>query len=356
MQFISQGSALVTSNLNLARKRMFLMTSDIARPKVSDGIASLMSKIDKARSFSHSKQQDGTLLCTRAAGWKNNQYFHTLVGPLRASWPQELSGSATNYLNMPTTSYSVLDTFRRMYSIGAKDAASVKFIDYAGSLHDTADVAYEADTSILHFPTMFLPAFEGQVDDGNVYSVADSASTNVTASNGSIGTVGRYENRSANYVQTWARTAVNQDSQSYAGGTTALSNYAAGNEIQVVGQSLAVTSAARIVYAHAWSSYGSYYFSGGGWNYSYTRSQLYNIVASREDARMYSKGTGQTDTADYAFDWAMMPVSLPDGQVIVQIADFVSDLIQTGQCSVAVRPQVKSNITDLPNKQQVFSI
>ena len=355
MQFISQGSALVTSNLNLARKRMFLMTSDVARITKTDTPLAIMNKLDKARSFSHSLQADGTLSCTRAAGWKGSKYYYAIVGPMRYTWPQEYSGSETTFFNMSDRSYSINDLFCRMYSIGAVDKATAKFADYMGTLHDLVSAQFEANTdSSVLFPTMVLPPFEGTLSGAGIFSVTDTALTLVTTNSGSIGTVGRYENRTAAYTQTLMQSSKTQNSVTLAGAALALNNYAAGSEMMLASGNTEQSNNARIMYANTWASNGSYYFSGGGWNYSYSRSKIENLTKSQETGRLYGKGTSQPDTQDYALSWAVMPVYLPDSTVLLQVADFGTDLMQTGLSSVAVRPQVKSNIADLPQKPQVF--
>lgn len=358
MQFVSQGSALVTNNLNIARQRMFMMTADVARPTASDSLSQLMAKIEKARSFSHHKTSDNKLECTRAAGWVGNQYYHTLVGPMRYDWPDEGSGSGINYLNMGTTAMSRIQAFRRMYSIGSSPVPSLGFAADTGTLHYTAADMYE-DTSVplvLRFPTMILPHFTGTVTDGQVFDTTDEAVTNATSSSGSIGSVGRYESRSTNYVQTWYQTNSTEDQVTYYGSSAALSNYSAGQEFVLSSQVTANALNARLVFGSSWSMYGSYYFSGGGWVYSYTRGKIGQRNKSTDAHRYYSKGTGQTNTPNYVFDWAFMPVVLPDNILILQIADFASDLTQTGQASVAVVPQIATTIQDLPAKQTVFSV
>lgn len=356
MQFISQGSALVTQNVNLARKRMFLMPASVAKINASDDITSIMGKLDKARSFSHSLKSDGTLLCTRAAGWSGSKYYHALVGPMRYSWASDYSDGSTTYLDMTSTTYSLTDTFRRMYSLGSA-ANGQKFIADTGSLLDTQAAQFEAETdSSLLFPTMLLPPFEGTVSDGNIYSISDDPMTNTTVNSGNIGTTGQYENRSGNYVQSWVQTAKTATTDTRLGSIYGLNNLAAGTEFMLANQAVGIASAARILYANIWTSAGTRYYSGGGWIYSYNRIKLLNVAKSQETRRMYSKGTSQPDTANYALSWAVMPVYLPDSTVLMQIADFGSDLIQTGLSQVAVRPQVKSNIADVPARPQVFSM
>ena len=358
MQFVSQGGALITGNLNLARRRMFLMTSDVARPTTTDTVDTIMAKIHKARSFSHSKQDNGTLNCTRSAGWAGNQYYHTLVGPMRYDWSDEGVSSGVTYLDMSSTVMTNLRAFARMYSIGATPVPSLGFAADTGTLHDTLTDKYEdvSTALVIRFPTMILPHFEGTVTDGQVFDTTDEAVTNITASSGNIGTVGQYENRSARYIQTWYQTANNAGQITYSGNAAALNNVSAGQEFVVSSQVAANATAARLVFGNSWSMAGSRYYSGGGWNYSYARGKLLQLNKSTEARRYYSKGTGQTNTVNYGFDWAVMPVLLPDNSVILQIADFASDLTQTGQASVATVPQIVSNISDLSNKQSLISL
>ncbi|AQT28563.1 hypothetical protein YOLOSWAG_80 [Erwinia phage vB_EamM_Yoloswag] len=358
MQFISQGAKLVTDNLNVARKRMFLITSDVARPTASDSLASLMAKIDKARSFIHGKQSDNSMLCTRAAGWAGNHYFHTLVGPMRYDWSDEDSGGSTLYLNMALTAYSELSAFKRMYSIGSAPQPGLGFVADTGTLHDTAADKYEdvSTAMVVRFPTMILPHFEGSVIDGQVFDTVDEAITNSTSASGSIGTIGSYESRTARYIQTWYQTANNAGQITYYGNATILSNYAAGQEYVVSSQVAANATTARLVFSNYWSRYGTRYFSGGGWNYTTTRSRQLSLNKSIDAHRFYSKGNSQTNTPSYLFDHAFMPVLMPDNSVYIQIADFVQDLIQTGQSAVATLPQVKSNLQDLPQSNQLFSL
>lgn len=360
MQFITQGGQLLTNNLNVARGRMFLMTADVPKPDAATSLSDLMAKIDKARSFSHQRLDDGTLNCTRAAGWLSNQYYHTLVGPMRYDWSDESSGSAVNYLNSGSYDHSVATAFARIYSIGSVPQPSSSYKDDTGTLHDTVSARYEVPgVSFVGTPVMILPPFAGQTTDGTLYTVVDTASTNNTSSSGSIGTIGQYENRDARYVQTFYiykdSSAVNL--RSFSSSLAGLSNYTAGTETSVGAAATGTIPGPRLMYCSAWASRGNRYFSGGGWAYGYTRSRINgNLIASADLRKLYGKGTNQADTAAYVFDWALMPVLLPDNRVLLQVMDFVQDLTQTGQATTGTLPQIKSNVNLLSAPATVFSV
>lgn len=360
MQFISQGAQLITDNFNLARKRMFLMTADVVRPTATTGLSELMSKLDKARSFSHQRLEDGTLNCTRAAGWSGNRYYHTLVGPMRYDWSDEGSGSSTTYLNSGTFDITEAVTFARIYSIGAVPSPADHYKGDTGTMHDTVSARYESpDSPGFGAPVLILPPFEGQIASGSLFSTTDAPITNITASSGNIGSIGQFENRSARYVQTFYIYKDSSASQlrSFSYVTTALNNYAAGNEFEVASAQAGTIPGPRLMYSSNWSMAGTRYYSGGGWIYNYTRSRFLGQINPSSNANtLYSKGTAQANTPNYVFDWAVLPVLMPDNRVVLQIMDFVQDLTRTGAATPANVPNIKSNVNLLAYNNNVFSV
>ncbi|QQO90232.1 putative membrane protein [Erwinia phage pEa_SNUABM_5] len=354
MQFISQGAVGLNDAYDKARSHMFLFSSDVTKPTASTSLKDLMDKIDRARSYSHSKDSNNNLLCTRAAGWKSNKYYHTIIGRLRYDWDKGVSGGDSSYLGTSGFTLSQIDVFKKFYSAGAPRISNIFSTD-TGSVFDFK-TAYETPNSPqLGTPVMLLPAFEGTLTTSAVFNTGSEAYTASTASSGNIGTIGNYENRTNTYFNNFF---VNSQSASdfsrvYSSNTSTLTNAASGAEQSVV--SAGGIAGPRVVFGLRWSSAGTRYFSGGGWVYNYTQTPLTSDFATSNDGSFYGKGT-QADTANYAFSWALMPVTRPDNIVVLQLMSFGTDLTQTGTVGPTQIPQVQSSIPQYVPVNPIVSV
>lgn len=354
MQFISQGAVSLNDTYDKARSRMFLFTSDVAKPTASTPLKDLMEKIDKARSYSHFKDENNNLLCTRAAGWKTNKYYHTIVGRLRYDWNKNATGSDISYLGNTGFTLSQADTFKKFYSAGGF-RTSTSFAQDIGSVFDLINKYETPNSPQLGAPVMLLPPFEGSLATGEVFSTGTEPYSPQTASSGNIGTIGNFENRGGVYFNTFYVTSQSATdfSRVYAVNTTQLGNASAGTEQSVVGTAGPIRP--RVMFGLNWSSAGTRYFSGGGWVYNYTQTPLAGGYATSNDGLLYGKGT-QADTAAYSFAWAVMPVVRPDNTVLMQVMTFGTDLVQTGTVAPTQIPQIQSNIPPYAAVNPIVSV
>lgn len=320
MLFISNGAQLIEKKIEIARKRMFLFSSDVVPPNKKSSYTDLIDKINKSRSFCATTDPDGNMQCVRAAGWKAGRLYYNYVPSALIS--QSMISGAVNR-QIPKW-----DMFFRYYSIGKDDYVGNAGNGSASLLPTLANGA----ATLPGYYEMVLPAFDGSAFNRSLFQVNDVfLQTNYSSSgtiNGPSSGIGRWSEDISSYLQNiyiLATTSPDVVQISYT--TTSMSALNAKTQYNL--GNLGFTFP-RLFAAYRTRRYGTYYFSGGGWTYSNTDyAGAYGSSQCTEPSDIYF-GTGTAeDTVAATMSWGMMPIAFAVGAPIYAVVskngtDFVA--------------------------------
>lgn len=302
MLFISNGAQILEKKIETARRRMFLFSDDVEPPTSKSSYPEMIDKINKSRSFCALVDAQNEMQCVRGAGWKGNRLFYNYVPSVRKSGFSQTGGNRV---------VSAIDMFRRYYAIGTLDSGVGTAQEGTGSLLDSYG---NGSPSVPAYSDMVLPAFDGSAFTKSLYSVPKT-SAGVTSSDGGTITggggsgIGRWTRTGASYLQNVGITALNvaADIATITINVQTLSSLYAGSPYNQ--STFPDTIFPRLFQPFSSSTYGSYYFSGGGWSYttSYSAGSL-GSSASEPDGVYFGQGT-HDDTPAYALKWGAMPIA-----------------------------------------------
>lgn len=302
MLFISNGAQLLEKKIETARRRMFLFSDDVEPPTNKSSYPEMIDTINKSRSFCALVNAQNEMQCVRGAGWKGNRLYYNYAPSIRKS------GFSQNY-GSPTV--SAIDMFCRYYAIGKLDAGAGTAQEGRGSLLDS----YGSINPIVPaYYDMVLPAFDGSTFTKSLYSVPTTSAGMTSSSGGTIyggggSGIGRWSRSETSYLQNIGITSLNiaADTATVTTNVMTLDPLYAGTPYDH--QTFANTIFPRLFQPYASSTYGSYYFSGGGWSYttSYSGAAI-GSSAAQADAVYFGQGTHE-DTPSYGIKWGAMPIA-----------------------------------------------
>lgn len=335
MLFVSNGAQILEKKIEIARKRMFLFSSDVEPPDRKSSYLDLIDKINKSRSFCCDVVSDNAMACTRGAGWRANKLFYNFVPNVNLSNAYE-SGSS-----VVTTATGM---FMRYYAVGKEQ-------NYGTALRGTSSLLERATKSRSIVPPqydMVLPAFDGTPYTASLYTVPD---TSVAVSNSESGTI---YGGGGSGIGRWSRTYSSTMQNIYVSSFNGQTDYA---QISVSGSSMSSVSAGspynlgaintqfpRLFSAFTTQVYGSYYFSGGGWSYTTSYSAgPYGTAYAQDDARHYGTGSHE-DTGAYPIVWGMLPIAFEvDAPVYAVISKSIDDFVPASDVLPNEYPVIQRN-------------
>lgn len=302
MLFISNGAQILEKKIETARRRMFLFSDDVETPTSKSSYPEMIDKINKSRSFCALVNAQNEMQCVRGAGWKGNRLFYNYVPSVRKSGYSQTGG------NRPV---SAIDMFRRYYAIGTLDSSIGSAQEGTGSLLDSYG---NGSPSVPAYSDMVLPAFDGSAFTKSLYSIPKTSAGMTSSEGGTIGSgLGRWTRTGSSYLQHIGITALNTvaDTATVTVNAQTLSSLQAGSPYnQGV---FADTIFPRLFQPYSSSTYGAYYFSGGGWSYSTSYSSgSIGSSASEPDGAYFGQGT-HDDTPAYSIKWGAMPIAFERG-------------------------------------------
>lgn len=302
MLFVSNGAQLLEKKIETARRRMFLFSDDVEPPTNKSSYPEMIDTINKSRSFCALVNAQNEMQCVRGAGWKDNRLYYNYAPSIRKSGFSENYGSPT---------VSAIDMFCRYYAIGKLDSGAGTAQEGRGSLLDS----YGSINPIVPaYYDMVLPAFDGSTFTRSLYSVPTTSAGMTSSDGGTIyggggSGIGRWTRSGSSYLQNVGITSLNiaADTATVTTNVMTLASLYAG--VPYDHQTFSNTIFPRLFQPYASSTYGSYYFSGGGWSYttSYSGAAI-GSSAAQPDAVYFGQGTHE-DTPSYGIKWGAMPIA-----------------------------------------------
>lgn len=338
MLFVSNGAQLIEKKIEIARKRMFLFSSDVVPPDKKSSYTDLIDMINKSRSFCATTDPDGTMQCVRAAGWKAGRLYYNYVPSALIS---QSSITGANSRQIPKW-----DMFFRFYSIGLDDYVGNAWNGTASLLPSLANGA----ATLPGYYEMVLPAFDGTAFNRSLFQVNDDfIQTNYSASGtiqGPSSGIGRWSEDISSYIQNiyiLATTSPDVIQMNYT--TASMSAIAAKTQynLGVLGFTFP-----RLFAAYRTRRYGTYYFSGGGWSYSNTDyAGAYGSSKCTVPSDIYF-GTGTAeDTVAATMAWGMLSIAFAaDAPIYAVVSKNGTDFVAGAPVLPAEIPQGVRNSAD----------
>lgn len=330
MQFLSAGAKLLEDKINIARQRMFLFSDDIVVPDENSSMLDVINKINASRCFCATVNEDLSMDCVRASGWKNNRLYYNYVP---AVLPTDRSIDTTS----GSKTVSLFDVFTRFYSIG-NGVPGNRFSGTGTLLETLANPAPVAPLANV----MVLPAFDGTAPAA-LYAVPNTSLT-LTSSRSwntstSLGIVTGRHSETVNTFTSHIKVSTLGELSNIARSveTQASTQYSAGS---AVGPRLIVASYTSTNTVTR-SPYSDTITANTTTNTYGPRQSTTNI----SDANlMYSTGS-KADTQDYSIEWGMMPISGTDefGPIYAIIVKADEDFTQEGLTTAGVKPSLSMN-------------
>ncbi|AQT28565.1 hypothetical protein YOLOSWAG_82 [Erwinia phage vB_EamM_Yoloswag] len=332
MQFISAGAKLLEDKINIARQRMFLFSDDIVVPDENSSMLDLINKINASRCFCATVNEDLSMNCVRAAGWKNNRLYYNYV-------PAVLPTDTVVDSVSGSKAVSLFDIFSRFYSVGRPNAGS-KYSGTGSLLETLANETQIAPSRNV----MVLPPFDGSALN---YGLSTIPSSNLTMSSSrswstttSLGIVtGRYT-ETVNTFMTYVQVTAIGESSTITKKVNTFSGSSYASDSSIVGPRLfgAFTQTQTI----GRSAYSESIISNTTNNVNGPRMTA--PVAADADI-LFGTKSNMTDTQDYSIEWGMMPISGTDesGPIYAIIVKADEDFTQEGLTTAGVKPSLSMN-------------